>query len=138
MEVTTTEDVLHMMRIGARNRHMAATNMNDRSSRSHQVLTIVVDGENRLTRARTHACLVSARQQGEACRTAPSAGCVWAATWTLRCYNASCCYGTCLHLHARTPRSTWLTWRAASARTSPAWRVSVAGAAGVVAMSAWA
>ncbi|KAG2424812.1 hypothetical protein HXX76_014234 [Chlamydomonas incerta] len=57
VEVSTTEDVLHMMRIGARNRHMAATNMNDRSSRSHQVLTIVVDGENRLTRARTHACL---------------------------------------------------------------------------------
>ncbi|KAG2429706.1 hypothetical protein HYH02_013963 [Chlamydomonas schloesseri] len=57
VEVSTTEDVLHMMRIGARNRHMAATNMNDRSSRSHQVLTIIVDGENRLTRARTHACL---------------------------------------------------------------------------------
>ncbi|PNH10154.1 Kinesin-4 [Tetrabaena socialis] len=55
--VATTHDVLDMMRVGARNRHSAETRMNERSSRSHQVLTIIVDGTNRLTGARSHACL---------------------------------------------------------------------------------
>ncbi|GIL60968.1 hypothetical protein Vafri_15770 [Volvox africanus] len=55
--VSNTADVLTMMRVGARNRHSAETKMNERSSRSHQVLTIIVDGVNMSTGARTHACL---------------------------------------------------------------------------------
>ncbi|GIL69220.1 hypothetical protein Vretimale_12657 [Volvox reticuliferus] len=55
--VSNTADVLAMMRVGARNRHSAETKMNERSSRSHQVLTIIVDGVNMSTGARTHACL---------------------------------------------------------------------------------
>ncbi|KAG2488239.1 hypothetical protein HYH03_013230 [Edaphochlamys debaryana] len=55
--VDTTSDVLAMMRVGARNRHSAETRMNERSSRSHQVLTIIVDGVNRVTGAKSHACL---------------------------------------------------------------------------------
>ncbi|GLC61873.1 hypothetical protein PLESTB_001813300 [Pleodorina starrii] len=55
--VTNTSDVVTMMRVGASNRHSAETKMNERSSRSHQVLTIIVDGANQATGARTHACL---------------------------------------------------------------------------------
>ncbi len=55
--VANTADVVAMMRVGARNRHSAETKMNERSSRSHQVLTIIVDGCNLATGARTHACL---------------------------------------------------------------------------------
>jgi len=55
--VETAEDVLQMMAEGSRNRHSAETKMNERSSRSHQVLTVIVDGYNRLTGARTHGCL---------------------------------------------------------------------------------
>lgn len=52
-----TDDVIQMMARGARNRHMAETKMNERSSRSHQVLTIIVGGVNKVTGARSHACL---------------------------------------------------------------------------------
>ncbi|KAL6771162.1 KIN14B [Auxenochlorella protothecoides x Auxenochlorella symbiontica] len=55
--VECTEDVLRVMELGARNRAVAETRMNERSSRSHQVLTILVEGEDLNTRARTHACL---------------------------------------------------------------------------------
>jgi kinesin family protein C2/C3 len=48
---------MDMMARGARNRHSAETKMNARSSRSHQVLTVIVDGFNRLTGVRTHGCL---------------------------------------------------------------------------------
>ncbi|GFR53047.1 hypothetical protein Agub_g15747 [Astrephomene gubernaculifera] len=57
VEVTNTADVLEMMRLGARNRHSAETKMNERSSRSHQVLTIIVTGTHRFNNSRTHACL---------------------------------------------------------------------------------
>ena len=36
---------------------MAETKMNERSSRSHSVLTIMVDGVNNVTGIRTHGCL---------------------------------------------------------------------------------
>jgi kinesin family protein C2/C3 len=42
---------------GAANRHTSQTKMNDRSSRSHQILTVIVDGVNLLSGARTHGCL---------------------------------------------------------------------------------
>ncbi|GFH23042.1 uncharacterized protein HaLaN_20590 [Haematococcus lacustris] len=55
--VTSSEDVLRLMDKGARNRKSAETRMNERSSRSHQVLTVIVDGDNLLTGAQTHGCL---------------------------------------------------------------------------------
>ncbi|GFH17655.1 kinesin-4 [Haematococcus lacustris] len=55
--VTCSEDVLWLMEKGARNRKSAETRMNERSSRSHQVLTVIVDGDNLVTGAQTHGCL---------------------------------------------------------------------------------
>ena len=55
--VTCTEEVLRVMDLGARNRAVAETRMNERSSRSHQVLTVMVEGVNKLTHARSHGCL---------------------------------------------------------------------------------
>eukprot|EP00798_Chlamydomonas_sp_ICE-L_P011916 gene11916-15018_t len=57
MEVCCPSDVAIMMQQGAKNRHSAETRMNERSSRSHQILTVIVDGFNKITRARSHGCL---------------------------------------------------------------------------------
>uniref|UniRef100_A0A061S3R0 Kinesin family member C2/C3 n=1 Tax=Tetraselmis sp. GSL018 TaxID=582737 RepID=A0A061S3R0_9CHLO len=57
VDVSCTEDVLEVMARGARNRAVGETKMNDRSSRSHQVLTVMVDGRNSVTGAHSHACL---------------------------------------------------------------------------------
>ena len=57
LEVQNAGDVLAMMKRGARNRHQAETKMNSRSSRSHQVLTIIVDSKDLVTGNSTHACL---------------------------------------------------------------------------------
>lgn len=57
VEVACTQDVLNVMEIGQRNRSVAETKMNERSSRSHSVLTIIVDGLNNVTGIRTHGCL---------------------------------------------------------------------------------
>jgi len=45
------------MATGSRNRLTAVTKMNERSSRSHSVLTVIVEGCSALTDARTHGCL---------------------------------------------------------------------------------
>lgn len=45
--VEGTQDVLEVMETGSKNRAVGGTKMNDRSSRSHSVLTVVVDGCNR-------------------------------------------------------------------------------------------
>lgn len=42
---------------GAKNRATAGTKMNERSSRSHSVLTVIVDGYNAVTGAASHGCL---------------------------------------------------------------------------------
>jgi kinesin family member C2/C3 len=55
--VFTPEDVMEMMSRGARNRAVGETKMNERSSRSHQILTVIVDGYNRVTGTRSHGCL---------------------------------------------------------------------------------
>ena len=52
-----TEDVLEVMNIGAANRSVAETKMNERSSRSHSVLTIIVDGTSKLDGTKFHGCL---------------------------------------------------------------------------------
>lgn len=57
VKVACTQDVLNVMEVGQRNRSVAETKMNERSSRSHSVLTIIVDGLNNVTGIRTHGCL---------------------------------------------------------------------------------
>ena len=57
VDVTCTEDVLEVMALGARNRSVAETKMNERSSRSHSVLSIIVDGVTHATEERSHGCL---------------------------------------------------------------------------------
>ena len=44
VEVSASDHVLELMRRGAGNRAVGRTKMNDRSSRSHQILTVIVDG----------------------------------------------------------------------------------------------
>ena len=46
-----------MMAQGSSNRAVAETKMNQRSSRSHSVLTIIVDGRSSITGAASHGCL---------------------------------------------------------------------------------
>eukprot|EP01024_Parvocaulis_polyphysoides_P032176 TRINITY_DN2888_c1_g1_i1.p1 TRINITY_DN2888_c1_g1~~TRINITY_DN2888_c1_g1_i1.p1 ORF type:complete len:742 (+),score=171.34 TRINITY_DN2888_c1_g1_i1:296-2227(+) len=55
--VGCTEDVFRIMELGGKCRATGETKMNERSSRSHCVLTVVVDGENLLTGDRSLACL---------------------------------------------------------------------------------
>lgn len=55
--VATTDDVLELMELGTSNRAVGGTKMNNRSSRSHSVLTVVVSGTNQVTGMRTHGCL---------------------------------------------------------------------------------
>lgn len=57
LEVHSPEDVAEIMARGERNRHTSETKMNDRSSRSHQILTVIVDGSNTLNGSRSHSCL---------------------------------------------------------------------------------
>ena len=55
--VSCTDDVLAVMSRGLANRAVAETKMNERSSRSHSVLTVVVDGRSAVTGAACHGCL---------------------------------------------------------------------------------
>lgn len=57
VEVSCADDVAHLLDLGCLNRSVGATNMNERSSRSHQILTIMVHGYNRTTQARSRGCL---------------------------------------------------------------------------------
>lgn len=57
VEVTSAGDVAALMSKGASQRATSETKMNDRSSRSHQILTVIVDGMNSVTKARSHGCL---------------------------------------------------------------------------------
>ncbi|KAG1659504.1 hypothetical protein FOA52_015346 [Chlamydomonas sp. UWO 241] len=50
-------EVVELMERGSRNRAVAGTSMNERSSRSHQVLTVIVDGTHRTAGTQVHACL---------------------------------------------------------------------------------
>jgi len=55
--VSCTDDVLEVMEMGSMNRSVGSTAMNERSSRSHSVLTVIVDGYSHVTKDKTHACL---------------------------------------------------------------------------------
>ncbi|KAK3233214.1 hypothetical protein CYMTET_56467 [Cymbomonas tetramitiformis] len=57
VEVTSTSDVVEVMADGERNRAVGATLMNLHSSRSHSVVTIMVDAENKMTETFTRAKL---------------------------------------------------------------------------------
>jgi kinesin family protein C2/C3 len=57
IQVYSAEEVAQVMVRGGRNRATAETKMNERSSRSHQVLTVIVEGTNTLTHATTRGCL---------------------------------------------------------------------------------
>ncbi|KAH9652468.1 kinesin-like protein KIN-14F [Citrus sinensis] len=55
--VTSTEDVIELMRIGQKNRAVGATALNERSSRSHSVLTVHVLGRELVTGSILKGCL---------------------------------------------------------------------------------
>lgn len=55
--VTCTRDVLELMRIGQKNRAVGATALNERSSRSHSVLTIHVRGRELVSNSILRGCL---------------------------------------------------------------------------------
>jgi hypothetical protein len=56
-DVYSSADVQKIMAIGSANRHTSETKMNDRSSRSHQILTVLVEGQHLVTGGRSHGCL---------------------------------------------------------------------------------
>ncbi|KAK8468578.1 hypothetical protein PHAVU_006G059300 [Phaseolus vulgaris] len=55
--VTCTQDVLDLMRIGQKNRAVGATALNERSSRSHSVLTVHVRGRELVSNSILRGCL---------------------------------------------------------------------------------
>ncbi|XP_050203388.1 kinesin-like protein KIN-14F [Mercurialis annua] len=55
--VSSTEDVLDLMRIGQRNRAVGATALNERSSRSHSILTVHVLGKELVSGNILRGCL---------------------------------------------------------------------------------
>lgn len=57
LPVTCTQDVLELMRIGQRNRAVGATALNERSSRSHSVLTVHVQGRELVSGSILRGCL---------------------------------------------------------------------------------
>lgn len=57
LEVQCTDDVLAVMRRGAANRITGETKMNERSSRSHQILTVIVDGRHVESGVKQHSCM---------------------------------------------------------------------------------
>lgn len=57
VSVTSTFDVINLMNIGQKNRVVGATALNDRSSRSHSVLTVHVQGTDLTTGSILRGCL---------------------------------------------------------------------------------
>lgn len=57
VDVDNADDVVRLMAQGASQRATSETKMNDRSSRSHQILTVIVDGFNTVTKSASHGCL---------------------------------------------------------------------------------
>ncbi|KAL0407033.1 UNVERIFIED_CONTAM: Kinesin-like protein KIN-14F [Sesamum latifolium] len=55
--VKCTEDVLDLMRVGQRNRAVGATALNERSSRSHSILTVHVRGKELVSGSILKGCL---------------------------------------------------------------------------------
>ncbi|XP_074320467.1 kinesin-like protein KIN-14F [Silene latifolia] len=57
VRVSGTQDVLDLMRIGLKNRAVGATALNERSSRSHSILTIHVQGKELISGSILKGCL---------------------------------------------------------------------------------
>ncbi|CAI0540887.1 unnamed protein product [Linum tenue] len=57
IRVSSTQDVLDLMRIGHRNRAVGATALNERSSRSHSILTVHVYGKELISGSVLKGCL---------------------------------------------------------------------------------
>ncbi|CAN0922854.1 Kinesin-like protein KIN-14F [Linum grandiflorum] len=57
IRVSSTQDVLDLMRIGQRNRAVGATALNERSSRSHSILTVHVYGKELISGSILKGCL---------------------------------------------------------------------------------
>ncbi|XXG72542.1 hypothetical protein AAC387_Pa07g1611 [Persea americana] len=57
VSVSCTQDVLELMRIGQKNRAVGATALNERSSRSHSVLTVHVYGKELVSGSILRGCL---------------------------------------------------------------------------------
>ncbi|KVH99251.1 Calponin homology domain-containing protein [Cynara cardunculus var. scolymus] len=57
VSVKCTQDVLDLMRIGQRNRAVGATALNERSSRSHSVLTVHIRGKELVSGSTLKGCL---------------------------------------------------------------------------------
>ncbi|PON60223.1 Kinesin-like protein [Trema orientale] len=55
--VTCTQDVLDLMKIGQKNRAVGATALNERSSRSHSILTVHVQGKELVSGSILRGCL---------------------------------------------------------------------------------
>ncbi|KAK7301879.1 hypothetical protein RJT34_12756 [Clitoria ternatea] len=55
--VTCTQDVLDLMRVGQKNRAVGATALNERSSRSHSVLTVHLRGRELVSNSILRGCL---------------------------------------------------------------------------------
>ncbi|GAV59639.1 Kinesin domain-containing protein/CH domain-containing protein [Cephalotus follicularis] len=55
--VTSTQDVIDLMKIGHGNRAIGATALNERSSRSHSILTVHVYGKERVSGSILRGCL---------------------------------------------------------------------------------
>lgn len=55
--VSCSEEVMYSLKKAAKNRSVASTNMNERSSRSHSVFTLSIHGTNSETKQRTHGVL---------------------------------------------------------------------------------
>ncbi|KOM46388.1 hypothetical protein LR48_Vigan07g009200 [Vigna angularis] len=55
--VNCTQDVIDLMKVGQRNRAVGATALNERSSRSHSVLTVHVRGKDLLSNSILKGCL---------------------------------------------------------------------------------
>ena len=57
MQARTTADVSGIIARGRQNRHLGATDANAHSSRSHSVLTIYLEGYNKVTSEHTRSTL---------------------------------------------------------------------------------
>lgn len=57
IKVKSSQDVIRIMELGESNRSVGGTKMNERSSRSHSIVTVVVKGTDKATGVSVQACL---------------------------------------------------------------------------------
>jgi hypothetical protein len=115
LEVQNAEDVVALMARGASQRATSETKMNDRSSRSHQILTVIVDGFNTVTKAASHGCLhlidlAGSERVGKSEASGTTTGYITRVTVSLRaqctqpCFRSDSCR---LHQHSMSCTAAW-------------------------------